>query len=212
MRRFRETIMVLIIICATLVVMIELNIKLQIAALVVAVLTLFLIVGFRIWDWIYSEKGPKPLKAWFTKENFSEPYFKIKNPKIPIGKSELWYIVGPRIATEFEVINIRFVDLDRKASVLNVEFDKPIDFPKIKKREDDKKGGIEIVLSRPYRMIPPRQYLRMKLTVEGHRAGEDYINFRAPIGKGRSAKFAYASPQKVIIEKPISETEDYQHQ
>ena len=213
MKRPQESLLFLVAILGSLISMTELGVKWQIAGIMVTIITLFIIIFFRVWDYLFSEKGhPRPLKTWFTEEGFSVPYVKIKNPKIPIGKSELWYVVGPRIATEFEVINIRFVDPDRKASVGNVDFDRPVDFPKLRKRELDGKGGMDIIFRRPYRMIPPRQYLRIKLTVEGHKAGEDYVNFRAPIGRGRMARFIYGKPQKVIIELPISDTEDSQNE
>ena len=213
MRRSQEPLLFLVAVLGSLIVMTGLSVKWQIAGIVATFITLFLIIFFRGWDYLFSEKGhPKPLKAWFTEEGFSDPYAKIENPKIPMGKSELWYIVGPRITTEFEVINIRFVDSDRKASVLDVEFHQPIGFPKINKKREDGKGGIGVVLRQPYQRIPPDEYLRMKLIVEGHKAGEDYISFRAPIGKRKTARIAYSPRLKVTIEKPSPGTEGPQSQ
>lgn len=159
--------------------------------------------------WRKSRKGyPNPLEAWFVQKNFEDVFSKNRVPNIPIGKSELWYVVKPNIDMEFKTVNIRFVEpeIDRKGIVINAEFFQPFGFPGVKEIKPDKKGGIFIELNEIYSRKPPEQHLKIKLTVEAHQAGDSHVNFRDEVTTLR------AIPKRIIIQPTRSETAGPRHQ
>lgn len=164
---------------------------------------IFVIVLGRISVWLFpNRRHLRPLRAWFYGENF-EIEQRSKSATMPVGEKTLWFVVGPRIATKFDLFNLRFVkwsaffnearnwgwgdDNDEHVSIVDVELHPTMGFPGVKCIDSDKFGGKIVVLNEPF-LRTNGDYLNIILKVKTHKPWSGHLSFRAVIGTEENAR------------------------